>query len=136
MRGAAPEDAYTVEDMVADHVGLLGTLGVDRAHLVGMSLGGMIAQTIAAAHPDRMLSLTSIFSTTGDRSVGQPARSTVMPLMAGPVKSETEFADRHVAMMGHIGSTHYPFDPEVEREWATRAWTRGAGNQREASMAR
>lgn len=136
VRGAAPEGAYTVEDMAADHVGLLDTLGVDRAHLAGMSLGGMVAQTIAAAHPDRTLSLTSIFSTTGDRSVGQSARSTVMRLMAGPVKSETEFADRRVAMMGHIGFTHYPFDPETEREWATQAWTGGAGNQRGASMAR
>lgn len=135
-RGAAPEGAYTVEDMAADHVALLDALHLGRVHLVGMSLGGMIAQTIAAAHPDRVLSLTSIFSTTGNRAVGQPARSTVMRLMSGPVRSETEFADRHLAMMGHIGSTHYTFDPEAERQWAIQAWARGAGNQRGASMAR
>ncbi|MCZ2805217.1 alpha/beta fold hydrolase [Modestobacter sp. VKM Ac-2983] len=73
-------DAYDLADMAADTHGLLEHLDVDRAHLVGMSMGGMIAQTLAARHPDRVASLTSIFSTTGNRRIGQPARSTLARL--------------------------------------------------------
>ncbi len=58
---------YTLDDMAADSVGLLAALGIERAHLVGASMGGMIAQTIAARYPLRVLSLTSIMSTSGDR---------------------------------------------------------------------
>ncbi|MFJ5829097.1 alpha/beta fold hydrolase [Streptomyces sp. NPDC093089] len=67
-------DAYDLADMAADTLGLLDALGIDRAHLVGMSMGGMIAQTLAARSPDRVATLTSIFSTTGDRRVGRPGR--------------------------------------------------------------
>ena len=62
-------DAYDLTDMAADTVGLLDHLGIDRVHLVGMSMGGMIAQTVAARHPARVASLTSIFSTTGHRRI-------------------------------------------------------------------
>lgn len=136
VRGTAPAGAYSVEDMAADHVGLLDALGVEKAHLVGMSLGGMIAQTLAATYPERTLSLTSIFSTTGRRAVGQPARSTVLRLMSGAPTTDVDFADRHLAMLGHIGSPHYPFDAELERERALATWSRGAGEERGASMAR
>ena len=68
-RRAAP---YLLADMADDAVGLLDHLGIDRAHIVGASMGGMIAQTIAIDHPERVLSLTSIMSTTGDPDVGQP----------------------------------------------------------------
>ena len=72
--------AYDLGDMAHDTIGLLDHLDIDRTHVVGMSMGGMIAQTLAARHPGRVLSLTSIFSTTGDRRVGQPARSTILRL--------------------------------------------------------
>ena len=65
--------AYTLEDMAADGVGLLDHLGIEKAHLVGASMGGMIAQMIAAGHPERVLSLVSIMSTTGNRWRGQPS---------------------------------------------------------------
>ena len=63
---------YTLSDMAADAVGVLDHLGVDAAHVVGASMGGMIAQTMAIEHPQRVLSLTSIMSTTGDPDVGTP----------------------------------------------------------------
>ena len=59
--------SYTLDDMAADAVGLLDQLGVERAHMVGASMGGMIAQTMAARHPERVLSLVSIMSNTGAR---------------------------------------------------------------------
>ena len=64
---------YTLSDMAGDAVGLLDHLGVERAHVVGASMGGMIAQTIAIEHPERVLSLCSIMSNTGARWSGQPS---------------------------------------------------------------
>ena len=72
--------AYTLDDMAADAAGLLDHLGIDRAHVVGASMGGMIAQTLAVAHPERVHSLTSIMSNTGSRVTGQP-RPRAMPLL-------------------------------------------------------
>ena len=63
---------YVLSDMAADAVGLLDVLGIDKAHVVGASMGGMIAQAVAIEHPSRVLSLTSIMATTGSRRVGQP----------------------------------------------------------------
>jgi pimeloyl-ACP methyl ester carboxylesterase len=68
VRALAP---YTLSDMAADGIELLDALGIDRAHVVGASMGGMIAQTMAIEHPDRLLTLTSIMSTTGERDYGQ-----------------------------------------------------------------
>ena len=71
-RASTSTAPYLLTDMAADAVGLLDHLGIDRAHIVGASMGGMIVQTIAIDHPERVLSLTSIMSTTGDPDVGQP----------------------------------------------------------------
>jgi pimeloyl-ACP methyl ester carboxylesterase len=120
-------DAYDLGDMAADAYGLLDALAVDRAHLVGMSMGGMIAQTVAARHPDRVASLTSIFSTTGHTRVGQPARSTLVRLAKGPARTVEESVERHLAMLRHIGSTTFAPDEDQEREWATGLWERGGG---------
>src|SRR3954454_8177503 len=65
--------AYTLDDLADDAAGLLDGLGIARAHVVGASMGGMIAQVVAGRHPGRVLSLTSIMSTTGARRVGRPA---------------------------------------------------------------
>jgi pimeloyl-ACP methyl ester carboxylesterase len=77
---AAPADAYALEDMAEDTALLMHHLGLDDAHVVGMSMGGMIGQALAAHHAPRVRSLTSIFSTTGHRRVGQPAPSTLWRL--------------------------------------------------------
>ena len=71
-----------LSDMAADAIGLLDHLGIDRAHIVGASMGGMIVQTIAIEHPDRVASLTSIMSTPGDRSVGQPTPEAMAVLLS------------------------------------------------------
>ncbi len=118
-------DAYDLADMAADTVGLLDALDIGQVHLLGMSMGGMIAQTVAARHPARVLSLTSVFSTTGHRRVGQPARSTLLRLAKAPARTVEESVERHLAMLGHIGSSVFPPDEEVERAWATAVWDRG-----------
>lgn len=129
-------DAYDLADMAADTVGLLDALGIERAHLVGMSMGGMIAQTVAARHPARVLTLTSIFSTTGHRRVGQPARSTLLRLARGPARTVEESVERHLAMLAHIGSTTFPPDQNHERAWATAVWDRCGGARSGAPVAR
>ena len=129
-------DAYDLADMAADTVGLLDALDIERVHLVGMSMGGMIAQTVAARHPARVLTLTSIFSTTGHRRVGQPARSTLLRLARGPARTVEESVGRHLAMLAHIGSTTFPPDEDHERAWATAVWDRCGGARSGAPVAR
>jgi pimeloyl-ACP methyl ester carboxylesterase len=129
-------DAYDLADMAADTVGLLDALGIGRVHLLGMSMGGMIAQTVAARHPAWVLSLTSIFSTTGHRRVGQPARSTLLRLARSPARTVEESVERHLSMLGHIGSSVFPPDEEYERAWATAVWDRCGGPNAGAAVAR
>ncbi|MDK1361890.1 alpha/beta fold hydrolase [Arthrobacter sp. zg-Y1219] len=118
--------AYRVEDMADDVVGLLDCLGLPRAHLVGMSLGGMIAQAVAAHHPDRTLTLTSVISTTGARKTGAAALSTKRRFAARPPRTRDEFIRSRVSMMRHLAGRTHPADPEDEAEMAGLAWDRGA----------
>lgn len=118
-------DGYDLADMAGDAIALLDHLGVERAHVVGMSMGGMIAQTIAARHPARTASLTSIFSTTGAKRVGQPAVSTQLRMANPAARTRDEFIDKHVTLMQHIAGTGYPFDKAAATEYAAGAWDRG-----------
>ncbi len=70
-QGEKVKPPYTLDDMAEDAVGLLDDLGIQKAHICGMSMGGMIAQTIAIRHPSRVLSLISVYSTTGNPEVPQ-----------------------------------------------------------------
>ncbi|GMA38835.1 alpha/beta fold hydrolase [Mobilicoccus caccae] len=99
---------YDLGDMAADVVALLDHLRVDRAHLVGMSMGGMIAQIVAATHPERVATLTSIFSTTGASGVGGIARSAMLRLAVPAPSTQEEAVERHVRTMRHIGSRSSP----------------------------
>lgn len=115
---------YDLGDMATDAVGLLDALGIADAHLVGVSMGGMIAQTVAARHPDRVRSLTSIMSSSGARKVGRPALSTWRIMLSRPARDRNEFIERAVRMFRHIGSAGYPFDEAMVREGAGQAWER------------
>ena len=127
-------DQYELADMAADTAGLLDALALPSAHLAGISMGGMIAQTVAARYPDRVQSLTSMMSTTGAPHVGRPALSTWLLMLSRPPRSRARFAGRAVRIFRHIGSAGYPFDEGLVREIAGRSWdrdpsTEGTGRQ-------
>ena len=117
--------AYRIEDMAEDVVGLLDHLQVDRAHIAGMSMGGMIAQSVAAHYPDRVLTLTSIISTTGARKIGAAALSTKRRFAARPPRTREEFIRDRVGMMRHLAGRVNPADPAEETRAAGLAWDRG-----------
>jgi pimeloyl-ACP methyl ester carboxylesterase len=118
---------YGLGAMIADTVGLLDALGIEQAHLVGMSMGGMIAQGVAAREPGRVLSLTSIMSTTGAPRVGRPAPSTWLRLAAPPARTRDAQAKAVVGMMRHVGSHGFPFEEEAVRAVALEAFDRSGG---------
>jgi pimeloyl-ACP methyl ester carboxylesterase len=121
-RGSTP---YTLSDMAADGVGLLDYLGIDKAHVTGVSMGGMIAQTLAIEHPDRVLSLVSIMSTTGRRSVGwQDPRLLPQLFGSGPATRE-DFIERSVGTWSAIGSPDYPMSPQETKARAAETYDRG-----------
>jgi pimeloyl-ACP methyl ester carboxylesterase len=121
-RGTAP---YLLRDMAADTFGLMDHLGIDSAHLVGASMGGMIAQTAAIERPERVRSLTSIMSTTGSRRVGHPSYRTFGLLLGERPREREEMIERVVKTFKVIGSPGYPFEEERVRELAARSYDRG-----------
>jgi pimeloyl-ACP methyl ester carboxylesterase len=125
LRGGRHPRQYQLGDMARDTVGLLDALGHRDAHLVGISMGGMIAQTVAAHHPGRVRTLTSIMSNTGAPRIGRPAASTWWRMAtARQPRNRAEAIDGAVKIFRHIGSHGYPFDEAWVREKAGVAWDR------------
>ncbi|HEY6644224.1 alpha/beta hydrolase [Povalibacter sp.] len=118
MAGLPAQVPYTLEDMAADTVGLMDALKIDKAHIVGASMGGMIAQLVAANYPSRVLSLTSIMSTTGNPTLPPPARAASAVLMArAPHPSDLEAYVLHgLNTLRVIGSPGAPLDEAAARE--------------------
>jgi pimeloyl-ACP methyl ester carboxylesterase len=116
--------AYDLEDMAGDTAGLLDALGIERAHIVGVSMGGMIAQVLAIDHADRVLSLASIMSTTGDPSVGQPTPEAIEVLMTPPPTEREGFIEREVETTRKLGSPGFPFDEDRTRRRAAAKFDR------------
>ena len=116
--------AYTLADMADDGLNLLDQLGIERAHLVGASMGGMIAQTMAVRHPDRILSLTSIMSMTGNRRVGNPALR-VYPIFLGrPPRDRDAYIERISKTFDLIGSPGFERDDDEMRRLAGLSYDR------------
>lgn len=118
MAGRMPEVPYTLHDMAADAVGLLDALSIDRAHVVGRSMGGMIAQIMACEHPERVASLTSIMSSTGNPALPPPAPD-AMAMMTSPapdpVSDEAGNLAHSLAFARRIAGQRYPSDEAATR---------------------
>jgi pimeloyl-ACP methyl ester carboxylesterase len=112
--GLVPRPLYTVSDMANDALGVLDALGIRQAHVVGVSMGGMIAQRVAIAAPERVTSLTSIMSTSGARGLPQADRKVLKALLSRPNGTSMDaVVDHMVRLFTVIGSPEYP-TPETE----------------------
>ena len=116
---------YTLNDMADDAAGLLDALGIDRAHVVGASMGGMIAQSLAARRPERVRSLVSIMSTTGNRFRGQPALRVYPSFLARPPRTKEESVERIIRLFKIVGSPGFERDEAELRAMTAASWDRG-----------
>lgn len=114
--GDRSQVAYVLADMADDAAGLLTALGVEAAHVVGVSMGGMIVQELLLRHPERLLTACSVMATTGAPDVGQPSPAAAAVLVAPPVKSREEAIERGVQVWRVLESPAYPRAESVLRE--------------------
>jgi pimeloyl-ACP methyl ester carboxylesterase len=124
MGGDRTAAVYRIEDMADDLAGLMTALDLRAAHVVGASMGGFIVQETAVRHPDRVLSLTSIMSSTGDRSVGSSKPQAIAMLLMPPPTDRAGMLDRALKLWKVIGSPGFPFDEKRVLERAGAAWDR------------
>jgi pimeloyl-ACP methyl ester carboxylesterase len=117
--------SYSLAEMAADGVGLLDHLGIERAHVVGASMGGMIAQTIAARRPERVLSLVSIMSSTGSPWRGQPALRTYSKFLRPMPTDRARYVDQAAELFAWIGSPGFDRDEPALRDLLGRMYDRG-----------
>ncbi len=135
-RGDPSSAPYTLFDMADDAVALLDALGIERAHILGASMGGMIAQSIAIRHPNRVLSLCSIMSNPGDPNVGRPTREAFAALTAPAPDTREGVIEAAVARSKVFRGGGFPYDEERIRARATAAYDRAhdpAGKARQQS---
>jgi pimeloyl-ACP methyl ester carboxylesterase len=140
MAGFKFDAPYLLDDLAEDAFGLLDHLGIEAAHVAGASMGGMIAQTMAMRRPERVLSLTSIMSTTGERRVGRPKLRVWGVLLRRAPRDRDAFIEYFVRMFRLIGSKGFPSDDERIRALAAASYERGhhpagTGRQLAAIMA-
>jgi pimeloyl-ACP methyl ester carboxylesterase len=140
LRYSVAPTGYTLADMARDTVGLMDELGIDSAHLIGASMGGMIAQTLAARHPTRVRSLVSMMSSTGARRVGRPALSSYAIFLRKAPREREAFIAHAEKLFAKIGSRGIPQDTEGVRRIAALSFDReldrtGSGRQLAAIIA-
>jgi pimeloyl-ACP methyl ester carboxylesterase len=140
MAGLPIDAPYLLADMADDAVGLLDHLGIERAHVMGVSMGGMIGQTMAIRRPERVLSLASVMSTTGDRRQGRPKLRLWSLFLQRAPRRRDDYVEYFVRVFRMIGSPGYPTDEARIRELAAATYDRGhnpagTGRQLAAIMA-
>lgn len=116
LSGESVTPPYTIEDMADDAVGLLDALDIQQAHICGTSMGGMIAQSIAIKHPSRLLSLISIYSTTGNPELPPPTREVMECLTAPLPKDRDAYVQKTVNDFHIIAGSGLPFDEDFHKE--------------------
>jgi len=124
-QGEPVEVPYLLKDMAADAVGLLDALGLPSANVLGVSMGGMIAQEIAIHYPERVRSLISIMSSTGDPSLPQPTPEATALLVAPSPREKAAYVDWDVEVWRILGSPGFPLDEAKIRKRAAEAFDRG-----------
>jgi pimeloyl-ACP methyl ester carboxylesterase len=140
MAGFKLDAPYLLDDMAEDAFGLLDHLGIEAAHVAGASMGGMIAQTMAIRRPERVSSLTSIMSTTGERRVGRPKLRVWSVLLRRAPRGKDAYVEYFVRVFRLIGSKGFPADDDRIRALAAASYERGhhpagTGRQLAAIMA-
>jgi pimeloyl-ACP methyl ester carboxylesterase len=125
MAGLRIDAPYLLDDMADDAFALLDHLGIEAAHVAGVSMGGMIAQTMAIRSPERVLSLTSIMSTTGERRAGRPKLRVWGVLTRRAPKGKDAYVEYFLRVFRMIGSKDFPFDEDRIREEAAATYERG-----------
>jgi pimeloyl-ACP methyl ester carboxylesterase len=115
--GTPPPVPYTVVDMAADAIAVLDAVGVARANVMGFSMGGMIVQTLAIEYPERLLSMTSVMSSTGDSDVGQSAPEAQKALMAPPATDRESYIARQTDGIRIWGSPAYFDEVRLRAMW-------------------
>ncbi|MGD9371239.1 MAG: alpha/beta fold hydrolase [Desulfobacterales bacterium] len=133
-QGKAFKAPYTLEDLADDAIGLLEALNIEAAHICGASMGGMIAQVVALRHPQRLLSLISIYSTTGNPQLPPPQPEAMETLMEPPPTERRAYIDFVAKTWRIISGSGFPFDEEYARTTAAQAYDRsfypqGVGRQ-------
>lgn len=134
MSGRKVTPPYTIEDMASDAVGLLDALRIEKAHICGMSMGGMIAQSVAINYPRRVLSLTSIYSTTGNPHLPQPKPEVMRLLVTPPPQDREPFIQFNLGLFRTLTGPRFGFDEKWVRDITGRAYDRaysprGTGRQ-------
>jgi pimeloyl-ACP methyl ester carboxylesterase len=125
LRGEPVQVPYTLEDMAADAAGLLDALEIPSAHVVGVSMGGMIAQVLAICHPERVRSLTCAMSSTGDPDLPLPTPEALAILLAPPAPNREAYLERSAESWRVLNGPNLPFDEDRHRHRAGTAYDRG-----------
>ncbi|MGD1884806.1 MAG: alpha/beta fold hydrolase [Paracoccaceae bacterium] len=129
-----PQGSYTLDDMAQDTFGLMDHLGLDHAHIVGMSMGGMIAQTMAIENANRVTTLTSIFSSTGATNVGQPTAQMKLRLSLPMPKTLDGAVKRFLSNLKYWQGRGYAANPKHWEGYVREASRRSSGDPRGALL--
>lgn len=124
MQGKTVDVPYKLKDMADDAVGLLDSLGIKAADVVGVSMGGMIAQTMAIHYPNRVRTLTSIMSSTGNPSLPQPTPEAAAVLLTPPVSNREDYITNSLKAAKVLHGPTYPLDEDYVRSWSERSYDR------------
>jgi pimeloyl-ACP methyl ester carboxylesterase len=123
-QGGLSSPPYTLDDMADDAVGLLDALGIGKAHICGTSMGGMIAQTVAIRHPSRVLSLISIYSTTGNSDLPPPKPEVIELLLAPAPRERDAYLQHMVLLYKAMAGRGFAFDEAWARMITGKAYDR------------